>query len=214
MQRALMGGTMEERPEDWDAKRHHDETLDPANPPNSVLSKPVRRAALASYLGPIIALFLIVGFGLMYWAGKTATREPEHVERDRAVGTAGGTTPGGFDNQPKPNSTRDEIERRGGVSDPATGPMPALRGNAPLTSIAQVLGKANDVAGRPVDLKSVEVDSTQGATFWVRDGDDKTEVVPPAGANVPQKGARLHVVGTVEAVGTRTRVQASAIDVE
>jgi hypothetical protein len=205
---------MEEPREDWDAKRHHDETLDSANPPNSVLSKPARRAALVSYLGPLIVLFLIIGFGLMYWAGKTAVHEPERVERDQAVGTAGGTTPGGFNNQPKPSSTRDEIERRGGVDDPATGPSPALRDRTPLTSVGAVLGKPNDVAGRPVDLKDVEVDSAQGNTFWVRDGDDKTEVVPPAGARVPQKGAHVHVIGTVEAFGDTTRVQASRIDVQ
>ena len=206
---------MEQRREEWDATRHHDETLHPDNPPNSVLSRPVRRAALVSYLGPIIVLFLIVGFGLMYWSSHDAGRpEPPKVGNQGGVGTSGGPTDGGFEPQSRPNSTRDEIERRGGVDDQATGPMPALRDKTALTKVGQIMGKPNDVAGRPVDLQKAEVDSSQGNTFWVRDGGDKVEVVTPAGASVPQKGSHVHVVGTVEAYGDRTRVQASRVDAQ
>lgn len=201
---------MEQRREEWDATRQYDETQHPDNPPNSMLSRPARRRALVSYLGPVIVLFLIVGFGLMYWSARDANR----VERPKAegVGTSGGSTPGGFDPQPRPDSTRDEIERRGGVDDPAQGPSAALHDNAALTSIGDVAAKPNDVAGRPVDLKNVEVDSVQGNTFWIRDGGDKVEVVAPSGASAPQKGAHVHVVGTVEAFGNSTRVRASKVD--
>ena len=206
---------MEQRREEWDATRQYDETQHPDNPPNSLLSRPTRRRALASYLGPVIVLFLIVGFALMYWSARDATS----IERPRAanqegVGTSGGPTPGGFDPQPKPDSTRDEIERRGGVDDPAQGPSPALRDRSALTSISDVAGKPNDVAGRPVDLKNVEVDSAQGNMFWIRDGGDKVEVVAPSGVSTPQKGAHVHVVGTVEAFGNSTRVRASKVDWE
>ena len=200
--------------DDWDARRQHDETLNPDNPPNSVLSRSARNTALVSYLGPLIVFFLIVGLGLIYWTHRSpaAPQQQNTESRDRAVGTAGGTTPGGFEPQPRPNSTHDELERRGGVDDRASGPMPALHDRTALTSVDQVMGKPNDVAGRPVDLKNVEVDSAQGNTFWVRDGNDKVAVIAPDGKAVPQKGAHVHVIGTVEAAGNSTRIRASSIE--
>jgi hypothetical protein len=207
-----MGGTMAERRDDLDARTNYDETRHPDNPPNSVLSRPARNAALWSYLGPVIVLFVIVGVALIYWSN----RGPSVAEReghDQAVGTSGETTPGGFNPDPKPSSTRDELERRGGVNDPAQGPMPGLHDRTAIDSIDGVMHKPNDVVGRPVDLKNVEVDSAQGASFWVRDGDDKVEVIAPSGS-MPQKGAHVHVIGTVEAAGNRPRVRASKVEMK
>ena len=47
-----------------------DEIDDPTNPPNVLLRPENRRAALWSYLGPVIALFAIVGVALIYWVNR------------------------------------------------------------------------------------------------------------------------------------------------
>jgi hypothetical protein len=193
---------------------NYEETRNPDNPPNSVLSRPARRAAVWSYLGPVVVLFVIVGIGLIYFSNRTPST-PDRERGSEAIGTAGDTDPGGFDPQPRAGSTRDELEQRGGVDDPAQGPMPALRDKTPITSISGVMQKPNDVVGRPVDLKKVEVDSAQGTSFWVRDGDDKVEVVAANGTSAPSKGSHVHVVGTVEnAGGNRTRIRASNVSQE
>ena len=63
-----------------------------------------------------------------------------------------------------------------------------------------------------MDLKDVTVDSAQGDSFWIRDGDSKAQGVAAPGMSV-QKGARVHVIGTVEAVGSSTtRVHASKVE--
>jgi hypothetical protein len=155
-------------------------------------------------------LFIVVGLVLAYWSLR-GQATPERPDRDRAIGTSGETTPGGGDPQKQPSSTAEELELRGGVKDPAQGPMPALRDKTPLTKLSDVVHKPANVAGRPVDLEDVMVDSAQGNTFWIRDGDDKVAVVAPQGS-APQKGARVHVIGTVEAADNATRIVASKVE--
>jgi hypothetical protein len=201
---------MAERRDDLEARTNYDETRDPDNPPNFQARRRVGYKMLGAYLGVIIALFVVAGIGLIYWSNRGPV-VPEREGHDQAVGTSGETTPGGFDPSPKPSSTRDEIERRGGVSDQAQGPMPRLHDRTPIASIGDVLHKPNDVVGRPVDLQNVEVDSVQGASFWLRDGDSKLEVIAPSDA-MPQKGAHVHVIGTVEAAGARPLVRASKVE--
>ena len=189
----------------------YEETNHPDNPPNSMLSRGTRRAALGSYLGPVVVLFLIVGLGLLYWSH----RGPSEPDRDLArvgVGTTGENGPGAFDPAPHPGSTRAELERRGGVDDPTQGPMPALRDETPITDVGDLAKDASFVTGRRVDVKDVEVDSVQGNSFWVRDGGDRVEVIAPAGSSAPSKGAHVHVIGTVEGTGgERPRIRASSI---
>jgi len=201
-------------PRDRIDRRNDDETRHPDNPPNSVLKRSARRGALWSYLGPIVVLFIIVGLGLGYWTLRgRGPAAPTRPDRDQAVGTAGETTPGGDTPQVHPNSTADELQFRGGVNQPAQGPMPNLHDRTSITSIDDVLHKPADVAGRSVDLKGVTVDSAQGDSFWVRDGDSKVQVVAAPGISV-QKGAHVRVIGTVEAFGSTTRVHASKVETE
>lgn len=196
---------------DNDSTSGYDDTRHPDNPPNSVLSHSARRGALWSYLGPIVVLFVIMGLGLAYWSLRRPAAA-ERPDRDQAIGTSGETTPGGDTPQPHPNSTADELQFRGGVNQPAQGPMPNLHDRTSITSIEEILNKPADVAGRRVDLKDVTVDSAQGDSFWIRDGDSKVQVVAAPGISV-QKGARVHVIGTVEAVGSSTtRVHASKVE--
>ena len=100
------------------------ETEDPRNPPNSVTNRTVRREALGSFVGPLVALALVLGLVLLYWTW----RSPDSSGRDHplnpAVGTAGEQPPvgqpspypaaGGGDPAPRPDSTRDELKYRGG----------------------------------------------------------------------------------------------------
>jgi hypothetical protein len=189
----------------------YEETRHPDNPPNSMLSRETRRAALGSYLGPVVALFLIVGLGLLYWSHRGPSK-PDFDTAHVGVGTTGLNGPGAGDPTPPPNNARDELERRGGVKDPAQGPMPALRGETPITSLGDLGKDASFVSGRRVDVNDVEVDSVQGNSFWVRDGGDRVEVVAPAGSSMPSKGAHVRVVGMVEGSGgDRPRIRASSI---
>jgi hypothetical protein len=192
------------------ATPNYDETRLPENPPNSVLSRSARRGALLSYLGPVVVLFVIVGLGLAYWSTRRPSI-PDRPDRDQAVGTSGDTTPGGFDPEPRAGSTVAELEQRGGINQPAQGPMPNLHDRTPITRLSDVLSKPNDVAGRSVDLANVKVDSTESDAFWVTDGDDTVQVVAAPGVTL-QKGAQVRVIGTVEATSTGTRVRASKIE--
>ena len=77
----------------------YDETRRPENPPNSVLSKSTRRAAIGSYLGPVIVLFVIVGLGLIYWSNRGPS-QPDRDTTHTGVGTTGENGPGAFDPRP------------------------------------------------------------------------------------------------------------------
>ena len=191
----------------------------PENPPNSVLGKSRRKAALSTYIGGLVAFFLICGMALMYWSARgTGSGEPAEGDH-RTVGTAGerspegGREPGGMNPDPDHDSTRDEIEFRGG-GEPSQGPNPALSTTAPLTELGAALEDSpRDVAGRRIDLKDVDVDSAQGNVFWVRDGSARAQVVGPAGTEV-RTGQRVNVTGTVEADGGgSTRIRADRVDV-
>lgn len=86
------------------------ETVDPRNPPNSVLRPEVRKAALWAYLGPLIAITVVVLIALLYWANRDGG---PNEDVSPAIGTSGDTQPGGGDPAPQPGSTNDELENRG-----------------------------------------------------------------------------------------------------
>jgi hypothetical protein len=201
---------MADRPDQVNATPNYDETRHPDNPPNSVLNKSARRSALFSSVGTLVALFVVVALALAYWSVRQPSA-PERPDRDRAVGTSGDTTPGGGDPEPHPSSTSEELKVRGGINTPAQGPMPNLHDRTPITRVEDTLQKANDVAGRPVDLDNVIVDRMQGDTFWVRDGNDAVQVVAAPGISL-QKGARVRVIGVMEAAGSTARVRASKVE--
>ena len=91
------------------------------NPPNAVLRPATRAAALLTFLGGIVLVFLLVAAMLIFWRviARPGTRA-DRPENPKAVGTSGTgeprstASPGGFDPAPRPDSTEDELEDRGG----------------------------------------------------------------------------------------------------
>ena len=129
---------MAEPQHDRHTPEQYEETTDPKNPPNSVINPQVRRAALRSYLGPLVVFCLVAGIGLLYWANRAPlVLAPE----DAQVGTTGNPnddrhTPGGFNPDPRPDNTADELKYRG-VDQPEA-PLPRLRRELTLTGLAML----------------------------------------------------------------------------
>jgi hypothetical protein len=189
-------------PRNDEMSRRTEDTTDPRNPPNSVLNKSARRAAVGSYFVPVVVLFLVIAGALAYWS-----RRPDHSDTDRgersAIGTIGSTEGAGNDIRPKLDSPRDEIRFRGGDL-------------APITATAD-LSEVNPrtMAGRQVEIGDAKVDSVNGTTLWVRDGDRKYAVVAPAGGASVKSGDKVSVSGHVEADDKgETRIIADRVQVK
>jgi len=201
---------MPEHPLDRDQPEHrYDETVAPSNPPNSVLRPAVRRTALWTYLGIIVAFFLVAG-GLIFWADGRVAPDGDDRTDPSAVGTSGDRTtrertPGGFDPAPRADDTRSELEYRGAGS-PPQGPMPGLRG------LRNDSGRT--FVGRRIDLENAEVERADGSTFWIRDGDERATIVTAGGMPTVRAGQRVDVSGTVEQSGNEVRIHASRIEVK
>jgi hypothetical protein len=180
------------------AEAEREETTAPQNPPNSVLRPEVRRAALRAYLGPLVALLVGLGVG-MFWASRPG---PDDDDRDvpRATGTAGNTTPGGFAPETPPNSTQQEVERRGVRDTPTRNPMPDLSTRAELTELGHALErKPQDVAGKRIAVQDVTVVETSGAKqFSVRDGAATVVVIAPEGSPQVRTGQSVDLAGVVQ----------------
>jgi len=191
---------------DNDIKDRSGELNEPGDPPNVLLRSETRRTALFSYLGPVIALFAIVGVALIYWVNRGPVPAHEKPDSD-VIGTSGRTTPGGGDPQPSFGRTHDEIVNRG-ESDKAVN----AQGNDPsaLTTIDRALAAPSAVP-RHVALSAVEVEKAEGRTIWVRDGDASIAVILPQGAAVPRRGDRVDVSGLTEQRDGATRIVAEAI---
>jgi hypothetical protein len=87
------------------------ETVNPKNPPNSVLQPEVRRATLWAYVGPLIIIVVVLGIALLYWS----TRDNTTDTTEPTVGTSGENPGQGGSNPDRtPDSTKDEREYRGG----------------------------------------------------------------------------------------------------
>jgi hypothetical protein len=179
---------------------------EPDAPPNVLLRSETRRTALFSYLGPVIALFAIVGVALIYWVNRGPV--PVRDKPDNSViGTSGRTTPGGGDPQPAFGRTRDEVANRAGI-DQADEPR---TDRSALTTIAGALA-APSATPRHVALSGVEVEKVEGGTIWVRDGDARIAVTLPKDAAVPRRGDRVDVSGVTERPqGGATRIAADVI---
>lgn len=104
---------MAEPRSDW-SRTERDETVDPRNPPNSVVNSAVRTTALWAYLGPIVGLFVIVAIVLLYWMARDSRPDDETLGSE-PVGTAGTVTPGGREPAPHPKNTQEELKRRGNL---------------------------------------------------------------------------------------------------
>ena len=90
----------------------YEDTRNPKNPPNSVLRSQVRSAALYWYLGSVVAMFVLVGVGLILWMTAHPTPKADAAEK-QTVGTSGYRLDGGHNPHPQPKSTRDELKYRG-----------------------------------------------------------------------------------------------------
>jgi hypothetical protein len=192
--------------------REYEETVDPKNPPNSVLQPKVRRAALGGFLGSVVVFFLIVAAALVYWnasnrriAPDPGDRTPPGATAGDEVGTVGETTAGGQDPAPRPDSTRDELEYRG-----ASGRDTTL----PLTNAGAILvDEPSTVIGRRVDFTNVEVTSSNANSFWIRDGNTRVEVIAPSGTPAVRQGESVNISGTVESDGRGgVRIRATRVD--
>jgi hypothetical protein len=113
-----------ERPE------RYEETTDPNLPPNVMVNKTTRNNAFWSYMGPVIALFVIFAIAMVYWMNNDSRRPNDD---NQVIGTSGDTNSGvndngeptaghantgdrkegGFQPAPRPGNTNDEIENRG-----------------------------------------------------------------------------------------------------
>jgi hypothetical protein len=159
------------------------ELRDPHNPPNSMLRRETRRAALMSYLGPVVVFFVVVGIALIYWAN----RQPPTVDPtiEGSVATTG-SSDGGRDPEPRFDDTRDELDNRGGD---------AARADRSSGSNDDVIGTLKAVtgseAGRRVALKNVEVSSVESDQIWVHDGNNRIAITVPENASAVV--ARNHV---------------------
>lgn len=78
------------------------------NPPKAELEPHVGSGPRWLYLGPVIALLVIIGIALLYWT----TRDARTIEQFAPVGTAGEATAGGGDPAPKPDNTQGERDAR------------------------------------------------------------------------------------------------------
>ena len=118
---------MAQRPDDARTARRSEDTTDPNNPPNSMINEKTRSRAFWSYVGPILALFVIVGIVLIYWLSRGPVQQPNTERRQgQPIGTSGQRWPteqsdGGFNPAPRPRGTRDELKYRGGDSKPVEG---------------------------------------------------------------------------------------------
>ena len=95
-------------------ERSYAETVAPENPPAAVVRPEARSAALVTFLGGIVLLFLLIGAALIFWK---VTDRPGDDGGPAPIGTMGEPrskeAPGGFEPAPQPGSTREELEYRG-----------------------------------------------------------------------------------------------------
>jgi hypothetical protein len=92
------------------ADPEYEETVDPKNPPTSVLHPEVRKAAFWAYFGPLIIIVIVLGIALLYWSSRD---NADSVAEPPTIGTAGENPGQGGSNPDRtPDSTKDETDYR------------------------------------------------------------------------------------------------------
>jgi len=170
------------------AKEHtdrSDEITDPHNPPQVLLKPEARRAAVWSYLGPVIALFVIAGVAMIYWMNRGPGTRDAGADQ-AAIGTVGRDAPGGGDPQGPFKSTDDELKYRGAPG----------ADEGPIRSIERARAADTGSAQR-VMLERVTVDTVDGSTTWIKDGSERIAVVSDGTPGV-KSGDTASVSGTTE----------------
>jgi len=165
-------------------EHRYDETVMPQNPPNSVLQPAVRRSALATYLGGIIVAFVLFAGAFVYFTV---------IDKRGGTGNAGDPTAVGTSGERLPR------EGTPGGFDPAPG----------FGSTGDELEYRGGTQ-QQTKLDDVQVERTDGDTFWVRNGDRSMAVVVPGGMPTVKAGQRIDVTGVMQPDG---RLRASRIDV-
>jgi len=111
------------------ADADYEETTAPQNPPNSMLKPRARTGWLASSLGTLLIIFVLVAaaFGWVFVRHELGKDAGDSLD-PQAIGTSGQRlheeTPGGFNPTPDRNNTRDELKFRGAQApekEPGTG---------------------------------------------------------------------------------------------
>jgi hypothetical protein len=175
------------------------------NPPQAVVNPRVRRAAVWTFLPPLVIFFAGIAILLFYWRGAPPPEEREAATLPRAEGTSGQTepreqTPGGHNPDRVPSSTRAEIDQRAGQALDELGAVFAEDGR---TSV-----------GRRVALQELDVERVDSPTlFWVRDGNARVAVVIPQGHAPVRAGQKVNIAGTVERAGDSLQIRASRVEV-
>ena len=183
------------------ADPQYDETTAPQNPPQSMVRPKRRTVWLASSLGTLAAIFLVVAAAFLIMTARRALQPGPQVTPDpTAVGTSGERqpredTPGGFNPTPPPGNTAAELKFKG----------------EDLVNRLQDVG--SQPAGQRVELRDVKVERADGDVFWVRDGDATVAVVSAGGAPTVKAGQSVNVSGTIERNGSAARIRASRIEV-
>lgn len=157
-----------------------------------------------------LTLLLLVVIGIFVYRMSTRPAQPDVAAVDPSpVDKGGERLPGGFDPQPKFGSTRDELEHRGAGERPQG---PGLGSLEPATRLSEITQDRRPVSGQQVELKNVEVDSTEAQSFVIRDGDDTMVVVVPAGTPALRRGDRVSVSGRVETTRGGTHINATRVE--
>ena len=100
----------------------YQETRNPKNPPNSVLTPHARSAALRWFIGSLVVFFLLIGVALVFWSAANP-RPSAREERANVVSKSGYySTEGGHDPVRRPRSTGDELKFRGALTPPNGAP--------------------------------------------------------------------------------------------
>jgi hypothetical protein len=162
-----------------------DEITDPNNPPRVLLRPGARRAALWSYLGPVIALFVIVGVAMIYWMNRGPSASDVRVD-EAAVGTVGRDSPGGGDPNPAFKSPDDELKYRG-----------SLDSNENALRTIDRARAADGSSPQRVLLEAVAVEKVEGQVTWVKKGTDQIAVVSDRSPEV-KAGDVVSVSGMTE----------------
>ncbi len=98
-----------------DTPEHYNETR-AKTPPDDVVRPEVGRLTRWTFVLPLVVLTVVFGLLWVFWLGQPPRPRDANQTGNptEAIGTAGERTPGGENPDPKPGSTKEELEFRAG----------------------------------------------------------------------------------------------------